>query len=51
MNVIYLRQARRLFDNPGVPRGVVRHNIRAWVRSVRMLGDQWLLAQPIGRKS
>lgn len=37
MNVIRLRQARRLFDLPGVPRRVVRHNILAWVRSVRLL--------------
>lgn len=37
-----LRMARRLFDHPGVPRSTVRHNIRAWVRSVRRLGAQWL---------
>ena len=39
MNVIRLRQARRLFDLPGVPRRVVRHNLLAWVRSVRLLAQ------------
>ena len=39
MNVTQLRQARRLFDLPGVPRRVVRHNLRAWARSVRLLAQ------------
>ena len=24
-----------------------RHNQRAWIRSIRFLGDKWLLAAPI----
>lgn len=31
-------------------RRINRHNQRAWVRSVRLLGDKWLLAKPISRK-
>ena len=26
-----------------------RHNQRAWVRSIRFLGDKWLLAAPINK--
>jgi hypothetical protein len=51
MNTHYLRRARRLFDHEGVPRHVVRHNMRAWVRSVRHLGNSWLLANPVERKA
>ena len=47
MNVTYLRRVRRLFNNPDVPRHVVRHNCRQWVKSVRHLGPKWLLAKPI----
>lgn len=47
MNTIRLRRVRRLFVHDMAPRHVQRHNMRAWVRSVRMLGRQWLLAQPI----
>lgn len=43
MNTSRLRQARRLFDRPDISRKTVRHNIRAWTRSVRMLGTAWLL--------
>ncbi len=41
MNITRLKQARRLFCNSLAPRHVQRHNIRAWVRSVRALGDKW----------
>lgn len=47
MNATRLRQARRLFNNPLAPDDTVRHNIRAWVRSLRHLGDKWLFAKPI----
>lgn len=50
MDTTQLRRARRLFTHPDVPRHVTRHNIRSWVRSVRHLGDAWLLATPIQRK-
>lgn len=37
------RRARQLWSS--------RHNQRAWVRSVLALGNRWLLAQPVGRKT
>lgn len=42
MKVERLKQARRLFAHPDVPRSTVRHNIRAWVRAVRLLGSNWV---------
>lgn len=42
MNTHRLTQARRLFTHAGVPRSTVRHNIRSWVRMVRLLGPNWL---------
>ena len=47
MNTARLRQARRLFNVPGVPAHTARHNARAWVRSVRHLGDKWVLTKII----
>ena len=43
------RHAVKLWANPYAPRSTVRHNRRAWLRSVLRLGDKWLLAQPIRR--
>lgn len=41
LNTFYLTKARRMFRNDMAPRHTVRHNIRSWVRSVRMLGPKW----------
>ena len=49
MNTHILSMARRLFQIKGVPTHIQRHNIRGWVRSVRHLGDKWLIATPINR--
>lgn len=49
MNTQVLRRVRELF-NSGIPR-IDRHNRRQWVRSVRHLGDKWLLAQQVQRQS
>jgi hypothetical protein len=43
MNTHYLTTVRRLFNNPLAPESTNRHNQRAWVKSVRLLGDKWLL--------
>lgn len=37
MNTTRLVQARRLFAYAGAPRATQRHNMRAWVRALRML--------------
>ena len=50
MNVRVLRRVRQMFSNPDAPRRVNRHNQRQWVRSVRHLGGQWLLARPVERR-
>jgi len=42
-----LRLVRQLFLHPDVPVSTARHNMRAWVRSIRQLGNRWLLANPI----
>lgn len=51
MNTKMLKTARRLWMNDLTPRHIARHNIRQWVRSIRMLGDKWLLAQHIRRQA
>lgn len=51
MNTIRLTQARRLFDRDYLPRSTVRHNIRQWARSVRLLGSAWLVHSYTGAQS
>ena len=50
MNTKMLRHVRTLFNTDGVERRINRHNQRQWVRSIRFLGDKWLLATPVKRK-
>ena len=45
LDVTRLKQARRLFCHPLAPRSVQRHNIRQWVKGLRLLGHRWLLAR------
>lgn len=45
LDVTRLRQARRMFCHPLAPRTVQRHNMKSWVKSLRQLGDKWLLAR------
>lgn len=49
-SVSLLRRAVRLFNSEYVPREVNRANRIAWLRSVHMLGDKWLLAEPINQR-
>ncbi|CAB5207218.1 hypothetical protein UFOVP183_47 [uncultured Caudovirales phage] len=51
MNTSILKRARELWLLNDVPRNIARHNIRAWVKSVRTLGDKSLLATKVERKS
>lgn len=41
MNTFYLRKARNLFTNEFATPSIYRHNIRAWVRMIRLLGPAW----------
>jgi hypothetical protein len=50
MNTAILKRARELWANPDVSVCIQRHNIRAWVRSVRFLGNKHLLAIKITKK-
>jgi hypothetical protein len=50
MNTKMLKHVRTLFNTEGVERRINRHNQRQWVRSIRFLGDKWLLATPVQRK-
>lgn len=51
MNVTLLTRVRKHFNSDMVSPSTNRHNQRAWVRSVRMLGDKWLLAKKVERTS
>lgn len=49
MNTHMLKHVRTLWNVDYVPREVNRANQLKWVRSVRALGDRWLLAQRVTR--
>lgn len=51
MNTTRLKQARRLFVHQDADASTARHNMRQWVKSIRHLGGNWLLAQKVGRLS
>lgn len=45
MNTTRLAQVRRLYNSDLASREVNRANQRKWVRSIRMLGVNWLYAR------
>lgn len=45
-----IRQAIRLWKTPDVPKHTQRHNQRAWLRMINLLGEKWLFAKPVTRK-
>jgi len=47
MNTTALQMARRLYVVQGVPTSTQRQNIRAWIKSVRFLGENHLLSKKI----
>ncbi len=49
MKVRLLRLGRKLWSVEGVSRELNRRNMRHWVRSLRTLGDKWLLAKEVQR--
>jgi hypothetical protein len=50
MNTKMLTKARELFSVDYIPQEINRANQRKWIRSIRRLGDKWLLAKNIERK-
>ena len=51
MNTKLLKHTRELFKSYDVPERVRREYRRKWIRSVRLLGDKWLLAQPVQKRT
>lgn len=51
MNTAALIRVRQLFCIDGVPAHIQRHNCKQWVKSIRYLGDKWLLAKKMERTS
>ena len=51
MNTNLLRRARSHFVHDMAPRDLQRKNMRNWVRSIRMLGDKWLMNRVLVRSS
>ncbi|MEI7515630.1 MAG: hypothetical protein WCK81_09580 [Betaproteobacteria bacterium] len=49
MNTRFLKQVRRIFASYDAPQATIRSYQRQWVRSVRQLGDKWLVAKQIER--
>jgi hypothetical protein len=50
MNITMLRHVRQMWNVSHVSQEINRANQRKWVKSVRRLGDKWLLAKHIERK-
>lgn len=51
MNTKMLTKVRSLYNSRHVSRATNRHNQRAWIKSVRQLGDKWLHAELITRRN
>lgn len=51
MNTKLLSMARRLWDVDYAPKEINRRNQREWARSVARLGDKWLLAKHVQKKT
>lgn len=49
MKTEMLKMARRLYNVPYMPREINRANQLKWARSVKRLGNNWLLAKYVGR--
>jgi len=49
MNTRFLKRVRAIFAAYDAPPEVIRSYQRQWVRSVRQLGDNWLIAKQVKR--
>ena len=49
MNTKFLKRVRAIFSSYDAPPEVIRSYQRQWVRSVRRLGDNWLIAKQVQR--
>jgi len=46
-NLALAKRAIRLYSYDLAPKAANRANQRAWLRSVALLGDKWLLCKPV----
>jgi len=51
MNTKMLKVARKLWNNPYASVDLNRSNMRKWVKSVKILGSDWILAVPVEKKT
>lgn len=49
MNTRLLRHVRKIFASYDAPPKTIRSYQRQWIRSIRNLGDNWLVAKQIKR--
>jgi hypothetical protein len=49
MNTRFLIHVRKIFASYDAPPEVIRSYQKQWVKSVRQLGDKWLVAKQIQR--
>ena len=49
MNTTYLTKVRRIFASYDASPETIRSYQRQWVRSVRALGNKWLVARQVQR--
>ena len=47
MNTVALKYVRQLFNTYDAPPQTIRSYQRQWIRSIRHLGDNWLLAKKV----
>jgi hypothetical protein len=51
MKIELLKASRRVWQEMDyIPRELARKNQLKWVHAIRMLGDKWVLMQPLQRK-
>jgi hypothetical protein len=49
MNTRFLTHVRKIFATYDAPPEVIRGYQKQWVKSVRQLGDKWLVAKQVQR--
>ena len=49
VDITVLKRVRELYNVDYIPYYQNRDNQRKWVKSIRMLGDKWLLAKSRGK--
>jgi hypothetical protein len=50
MKLSQVKRAYKLFAHPNTEKSTIRHNVKAWLKSVNLLGDKWILASQVQRK-